>query len=119
MLPQHYLYDCTIDLLKMTQPPFGPIYNLFQNEPVAFLKCLNENFAKNFIRHSKSPAGTFILFVKKKDGSVLMCVDYHGINKITIKIDIHCRLFFNFLISLVKPTFIQKAISDEFIIWLG
>jgi hypothetical protein len=35
LLPQHRLYDCIIDLQEGTQPPFGPIYNLSQNELVA------------------------------------------------------------------------------------
>jgi hypothetical protein len=85
LLPQHYSYNCTIDLQKGTQPPFGPIYNLSQNELAALQEYLDENLAKNFIRHSKSPVGAPILFVKKKDGSLRMCVDYRGLNKITIK----------------------------------
>ena len=48
-------------------------------------KYIDENLAKNFIRHSKSPAGAPILFVKKKDGSLRMCVDYRGLNKVTKK----------------------------------
>jgi hypothetical protein len=85
LLPQHYSYNCTIDLQKGTQPPFGPIYNLSQNELAALQEYLDENLAKNFIRHSKSPVGAPILFVKKKDGALRMCVDYRGLNKITIK----------------------------------
>jgi hypothetical protein len=69
-------------LLESTQPPFRPTNDLFQNELAALQKYLNENLAKNFIQHSKSPASTPI--VKKKDGSVQMYVDYHGLNKITI-----------------------------------
>ena len=46
---------------------------------------IDENLAKGFIRHSKSLAGAPILFVKKKDGSLQMCVDYWGLNKVTIK----------------------------------
>lgn len=84
-LPQHRPYDCSIDLQEGTQPPFGPIYNLSQNELAELRKYIDENLAKNFIRHSKSPAGAPILFVKKKDGSLRMCVDYRGLNKITIK----------------------------------
>jgi hypothetical protein len=85
MPPQHCLYDCTIDLQKGTQPSFGLIYNLFQNKLAALRDYLDENLAKNFIRHSKSPTGTSIIFVKKKDGSIWICVDYYGLNKITIK----------------------------------
>lgn len=85
MLPQHRPYDCAIELQEGAQPPFGPIYGLSQNELAALREYLDENLAKNFIRHSKSPAGAPILFVKKKDGSLRMCVDYRGLNKITIK----------------------------------
>jgi len=84
-LPQHRLYDCGIELQEGAQPPFGPIYSLSQNELAALRDYLDENLAKNFIRHSKSPAGAPILFVKKKDGFLRMCVDYRGLNKVTIK----------------------------------
>ena len=85
MLPQHRLYDCGIDLQEGTKPPFGPIYNLSQNEHAALQKYFEENLAKNFIQHSKSPVAAPILFVKKKDGSLRMYVDYRGLNNITIK----------------------------------
>jgi hypothetical protein len=85
MLPEHRPYDCAIDLQEGAQPPFGPIYNLSQIELAELRKYIDENLAKNFIRHSKSPAGAPILFVKKKDGSLRMCVDYRGLNKVTKK----------------------------------
>jgi hypothetical protein len=85
LLPQHRPYDCAIDLQEGTQPPFGPIYNLSQNELVALREYLHENFVKNFIRYFKSPISAPILFVKKKDGSLRMCIDHRGLNKITIK----------------------------------
>jgi hypothetical protein len=85
LFPQYRPYDCTIDLQEGTQLPFGPIYNLSQNEFVALQEYLDENLAKNFIWHSKSPAGAPILFLKKKNGSLRMCIDYHGVKKITIK----------------------------------
>ena len=46
---------------------------------------LEENLAKGFIQESKSPAGTPILFAPKKDGSLKLCVDYRGLNSITVK----------------------------------
>ena len=85
ILPEHRPYDCTIDLLDGAQPPFEPIYKFSQNELSALKEYIDENLAKNFIRHSKSPAGAPILFVKKKDGSLRMCVDYRGLNKMTVK----------------------------------
>ena len=46
---------------------------------------LQELLSKGFIRPSASPWGTPILFVKKKDGSFQMCIDYRQLNKVTIK----------------------------------
>jgi hypothetical protein len=46
---------------------------------------LEENLEKGFIWESKSPAGAPILFALKKDGSLRLCVDYRGLNAITIK----------------------------------
>ena len=46
---------------------------------------LNELLGKGFIRPSFSPWGAPVLFVKKKDGSFRMCIDYRGLNKLTIK----------------------------------
>jgi hypothetical protein len=70
ILPKHRPYDCVIDLQDGAQPPFGPIYNLSQNELSALKDYIEENLAKNFIRYSKFPAGAPIFFVKKKDGSL-------------------------------------------------
>ena len=85
ILPQHRPYDCAIDIEEDAQLPFGPIYNLSQDELATLKEYIDENLAKGFIRHSKSPTGASILFVKKKDGSLRMCVDYWGLNKVTIK----------------------------------
>ena len=85
MLPQYRPYDCGIDLQEGIEPPFGPIYNLSQNELATLWEYLNENLAKNFIQHLKYLAGAPILFVKKKNGSLHMYVDYRVLNKITIK----------------------------------
>jgi hypothetical protein len=46
---------------------------------------IEENLENGFIRHSRSPAGVPIFFVKKKDGSLRLVVDYGGLNKVTIQ----------------------------------
>ncbi len=84
-LPPHRDYDLDIPLVPGKQPPFGPIYSLSLAETHALREYLDDNLQKGFIRHSKSPAGAPILFVKKKDGSLRLCVDYRGLNSITVK----------------------------------
>jgi hypothetical protein len=84
-LPEHRPYDLSIPLQEGTAPPLLPVYNLSPLELDVLRKYIDENLRKGFIRHSQSPAGAPILFVKKADGSLRLCVDYRGINKITIK----------------------------------
>jgi len=84
-LPPRCPYDHKIEVEPSTTPLFGPIYLLSEVEQLALRDFLNENLANKFIRPSKSPAGAPILFIKKKDGSLRLAVDYRGLNKITKK----------------------------------
>ena len=61
------------------------IYPLSLQELDTLKEALEDYLRKGFIRESKSPASAPILFAKKKDGSLRMCVDYRGLNAITIK----------------------------------
>ena len=74
-----------INLEEGTQPSLRPIYSLSPSELEALRFYLDENLATGTIRPSKLPFGAPILFVKKKDGSLRLCVDYRGLNKITKK----------------------------------
>ena len=84
-LPDHGPFDHAIPTEGDSHPPFGPIYSLSEVELKALDDYLKENLKKGFIRPSSSPAGAPILFVKKSDGSLRLCVDYRGLNRITRK----------------------------------
>ncbi|SOV05179.1 uncharacterized protein UDID_17861 [Ustilago sp. UG-2017a] len=84
-LPPHRTYDHQIPLEEGKSPPFRPIYSLSEHELKTLREYLEENLAKGFISLSDSPAASPILFVKKKDGSLRLCVDYRGLNRITIR----------------------------------
>ena len=84
-LPQHSKYDHKIDLQPGTTPPFGPIYPLSEKELKALRDYLEQMQREGKIRRSTSSAAAPILFVPKPDGSLRLCIDYRGLNKITIK----------------------------------
>ncbi|GFH33445.1 RNA-directed DNA polymerase homolog [Haematococcus lacustris] len=56
-----------------------------QEELDELKRQLDELLAKGYIRPSTSPFGSAVLFVRKKDGSLRMCVDYRALNQLTIK----------------------------------
>ena len=77
--------DHEINLIPGSTPPIKRMIPLSQIELEATEKYISENLPIGHIKHSQSPAGAPILFVKKKDGSLRFCVDYRGLNKITVK----------------------------------
>ena len=84
-LPEHRPYDHSIVLEDGETPPMGPIYSLSEVELTTLWEFIQENLQKGYIHPSKSPCGTPVLFDKKKDGSLRICVDYQGLNKLTRK----------------------------------
>ena len=84
-LPPSREVDHRIELIPGSVPPSRPTIRLSATELEELKKQLAELTAAGFIRPSKSPFGAPILFVKKKDGTMRMCVDYRALNNITIK----------------------------------
>ena len=74
-----------IELEEGKQPPFRLIYSLGPVELEMLKTYIETNLANGFIRPSKSLAKAHILFDWKPDGSLRLCVDYWGLNNITIK----------------------------------
>lgn len=84
-LPPSREVDHCIELIPGSVPPSRPTYRLSASELIELKKQLEELMKAGFIQPSKSPFGAPILFVKKKDGTMRMCIDYRALNNITIK----------------------------------
>nr|GEX14457.1 putative reverse transcriptase domain-containing protein [Tanacetum cinerariifolium] len=79
------MVEFRIDLIPDATPVARAPYQLAPSELKELSEQLKELFKKGFIRPSSSPWGAPVLFVKKKDGSFRMCIDYRELNKLTIK----------------------------------
>nr|GFC10293.1 retrotransposon protein, putative, Ty3-gypsy subclass [Tanacetum cinerariifolium] len=84
-LPPPRQVEFRIDLVPGAAPVAHAPYWLAPSEMKELAKQLQELSEKGFIRPSLSPWGAPVLFVKKKDGSFRMCIDYRELNKLTVK----------------------------------
>ncbi|GJY74265.1 putative reverse transcriptase domain-containing protein [Tanacetum coccineum] len=84
-LPPTRQVEFQIDLIPGAAPVARAPYRLAPSEMKELSEQLKELSDKGFIRPSSSPWGALVLFVKKKDGSFRMCIDYRELNKLTVK----------------------------------
>lgn len=84
MPPQREI-DFTIELLPGTAPVAIAPYRMAPAELRELKAQLQDLLDKGFIRPSFSPWGAPVLFVKKKDGSLRLCIDYRQLNQATVK----------------------------------
>ncbi|GJS28174.1 putative reverse transcriptase domain-containing protein [Tanacetum coccineum] len=84
-LPPTRQVEFQIDLVPGAAPVARAPYRLAPSEMKELSEQLKELSDKGFIRPSSSPWGAPVLFVKKKDGSFRMCINYRELNKLTVK----------------------------------
>nr|GFA12778.1 putative reverse transcriptase domain-containing protein [Tanacetum cinerariifolium] len=84
-LPPTRQVEFQIDLIPGAAPVSRAPYRLAPSGMKELSDQLHELSDKGFIRPSSSPWGAPVLFVKKKDGSFRMCIDYRELNKLTVK----------------------------------
>ncbi|XP_075492461.1 uncharacterized protein LOC142530512 [Primulina tabacum] len=77
--------EFSIELMPGTEPISRAPYRLAPVELKELKEQLHDLLSKGYIRPSSSPWGAPILFVKKKDGTMRMCIDYRQLNKFTVK----------------------------------
>jgi hypothetical protein len=84
-IPPEREVEFRIDLVPGAKPVAKAPYRLAPSKMKELMAQLQELPDKGFIRPSVSPWGAPVLFVKKKDGSMRMCIDYRELNKQTVK----------------------------------
>ena len=85
MLASHRPYDLKINLEEGSTLPLRQMYSLSKTELVALREFIDKHLTTGFIQPLRSPYGAPVLFAKKKDGSLRLCVDFRGLNRITKK----------------------------------
>ena len=84
-LPLDHEVEFSIELEPGTAPISRHPYHMAPRELAEMKKQLEELMDKGFIHPSSSPWGCPAIFVKKKDGTLRMCVDYRPLNAVTVK----------------------------------
>nr|ABD28293.1 RNA-directed DNA polymerase (Reverse transcriptase); Zinc finger, CCHC-type; Peptidase aspartic, active site; Retrotransposon gag protein [Medicago truncatula] len=84
-VPPEREVEFSIDLVPGTKPVSMAPYRMSASELSELKKQLEDLLEKKFVRPSVSPWGAPVLLVKKKDGSMRLCIDYRQLNKVTIK----------------------------------
>ena len=83
VLPPHREFDLKIKLEEGATPLPGRLYSLSPFELNTLWEFIDENLSTGFIRPTSSSLAAPVLFVRKKDSSLRLCVNYWGLNKLT------------------------------------
>ena len=110
-----------IDLEEGTSPPLGTLYLLSPVELSALRTFIDENLRTGFICPTTSSHAALVLFIKKKDSSLWLCVDFRGLNKITKKDHCPLPLISNFLDSPSQAKIYSKVDLQhmDHLVWIA
>jgi hypothetical protein len=84
-IPPDKHVSASIPLEPGARPVFRPMFRYSPLELEEIKRQVNELLSKGLIEPSSSPFGAPVLFVRKKDGTLRMCIDYRALNKVTVK----------------------------------
>ncbi|XP_039053116.1 uncharacterized protein LOC120195059 [Hibiscus syriacus] len=107
-LPPRRLVDHEIELIPGVKPPAKCPYRMSPPELAELRKQLDELLQAGFIRPSKSPFGAPVLFQRKHDGSLRLCVDYRALNKVTVRNKYPIPLIVDLLDQLSNAKYFTK-----------
>ena len=108
VLPLRRTVDHEIELLPRVKPPAKGLYRMTPPKLAELRKQLNELLQAGFIRPSKAPFGAPMLFQKKQDESLRLCVDYKALNKVTVRNKYPIPLIANLFDQLSNAKFFSK-----------
>jgi hypothetical protein len=108
ILSERRFYDHKIQLQKGKTSTFEPLYDMSQDELRVLKKYLKDNLTKDFIQASSFPAISSILFVKKPSEELRFCVNYRGLNVMTVKNRYSLPLIREILDRLTKTKYYIK-----------
>ena len=108
-LALHCPYDLKIDLEEGASPPIILMYPLSQVELKTLREFIDEHLRTGFIRSSSSPHRA-VLFARKKDGSLCLCIDFRGLNWI-LKKDRYPLPFISNLLSMAGKARLYTTID--------
>ncbi|GJZ49134.1 putative nucleotidyltransferase, ribonuclease H [Tanacetum coccineum] len=107
-LPPRRELDHTIELKTGSKPLAKAPYRMPPPELEELRNQLKELMNVGYIRPSKAPYAALVLFQRKKDGSLRMCIDYRALNKVTIKNKYHIPLIADLFDHLGKARYFTK-----------
>ena len=107
-LPSHCSYDHIISLISDKELPKEPLYNMSHDELQVLQKYLKDHLSKGFIHISSSLTAFSVIFVKKPEGELCLCVNYCDLNNLTVKNQYSLPLIWEILNLMILSVIFTK-----------